>query len=117
MKSDRNSKCDRWEASPVAMMYHHHPAVFAVTPMFECCLFPFQKEHNLQVLGLVKSDEGFYQCIAENDVGNAQAGAQLIILDHGKINRDGPMSEDGEEQCQGAVSGWCVTAQLEGEGF
>uniref|UniRef100_A0A8C9FAW3 Neogenin 1 n=1 Tax=Pavo cristatus TaxID=9049 RepID=A0A8C9FAW3_PAVCR len=32
-------------------------------------------------LGLVKSDEGFYQCIAENDVGNAQAGAQLIILD------------------------------------
>nr|KAF6486138.1 neogenin 1 [Rousettus aegyptiacus] len=41
-------------------------------------------EHNLQVLGLVKSDEGFYQCIAENDVGNAQAGAQLIILEHGK---------------------------------
>lgn len=35
-------------------------------------------------MGLVKSDEGFYQCIAENDVGNAQAGAQLIILEHGK---------------------------------
>ncbi|XP_010022194.1 PREDICTED: neogenin-like, partial [Nestor notabilis] len=43
--------------------------------------FKIIKEHNLQVLGLVKSDEGFYQCIAENDVGNAQAGAQLIILD------------------------------------
>ncbi|XP_053811260.1 neogenin isoform X7 [Vidua chalybeata] len=43
--------------------------------------FKIVKEHNLQVLGLVKSDEGFYQCIAENDVGNAQAGAQLIILD------------------------------------
>ncbi|XP_056355739.1 neogenin isoform X6 [Oenanthe melanoleuca] len=43
--------------------------------------FRIVKEHNLQVLGLVKSDEGFYQCIAENDVGNAQAGAQLIILD------------------------------------
>uniref|UniRef100_A0A663MC78 Neogenin 1 n=1 Tax=Athene cunicularia TaxID=194338 RepID=A0A663MC78_ATHCN len=38
--------------------------------------FKIVKEHNLQVLGLVKSDEGFYQCIAENDVGNAQAGAQ-----------------------------------------
>jgi len=50
--------------------------------------FAPQKEHNLQVLGLVKSDEGFYQCIAENDVGNAQAGAQLIILDLGKINGD-----------------------------
>lgn len=48
------------------------------------CFFLPQKEHNLQVLGLVKSDEGFYQCIAENDVGNAQAGAQLIILEHGK---------------------------------
>ncbi|XP_060115770.1 neogenin isoform X11 [Heteronotia binoei] len=44
--------------------------------------FKIVKEHNLQVLGLVKSDEGFYQCIAENDVGNVQAGAQLIILDH-----------------------------------
>ncbi|XP_061855108.1 neogenin isoform X3 [Colius striatus] len=43
--------------------------------------FKIVKEHNLQVLGLVKSDEGFYQCIAENDVGNAQAGAQLVILD------------------------------------
>uniref|UniRef100_A0A8C1WIK6 Neogenin 1a n=1 Tax=Cyprinus carpio TaxID=7962 RepID=A0A8C1WIK6_CYPCA len=38
-------------------------------------------EQNLQVLGLVKSDEGFYQCLAENDAGNVQAGAQLIILD------------------------------------
>ncbi|XP_043836237.1 neogenin [Dromiciops gliroides] len=44
--------------------------------------FKIVKEHNLQVLGLVKSDEGFYQCIAENDVGNSQSGAQLIILDH-----------------------------------
>uniref|UniRef100_G3T5F7 Neogenin n=1 Tax=Loxodonta africana TaxID=9785 RepID=G3T5F7_LOXAF len=46
--------------------------------------FKIVKEHNLQVLGLVKSDEGFYQCIAENDVGNTQAGAQLIILEHGQ---------------------------------
>uniref|UniRef100_A0A4W3I9G7 Neogenin 1b n=1 Tax=Callorhinchus milii TaxID=7868 RepID=A0A4W3I9G7_CALMI len=37
---------------------------------------------NLQVLGLVKSDEGLYQCVAENDVGNVQASAQLIILEH-----------------------------------
>ncbi|XP_076781635.1 neogenin isoform X9 [Arvicanthis niloticus] len=44
--------------------------------------FKIVKEHNLQVLGLVKSDEGFYQCIAENDAGDTQAGAQLIILEH-----------------------------------
>lgn len=45
-----------------------------------------QKQHNLQVLGLVKSDEGFYQCLAENDAGNVQASAQLIILALGKLS-------------------------------
>ncbi|XP_039983500.1 neogenin 1a isoform X3 [Xiphias gladius] len=44
--------------------------------------FKIIKEHNLQVLGLVKSDEGFYQCLAENDAGNIQSSAQLIILDY-----------------------------------
>ncbi|XP_030232123.1 neogenin 1a isoform X3 [Gadus morhua] len=44
--------------------------------------FKIVREHNLQVLGLVKSDEGFYQCLAENDAGNIQASAQLIILEH-----------------------------------
>uniref|UniRef100_A0A669CHA0 Neogenin 1b n=1 Tax=Oreochromis niloticus TaxID=8128 RepID=A0A669CHA0_ORENI len=39
------------------------------------------EDHNLQILGLVKSDEGFYQCLAENDAGNIQSSAQLIILD------------------------------------
>uniref|UniRef100_A0A8C9W5F9 Neogenin 1 n=1 Tax=Scleropages formosus TaxID=113540 RepID=A0A8C9W5F9_SCLFO len=44
--------------------------------------FKIVNEHNLQVLGLVKSDEGFYQCLAENEAGNIQASAQLVILDH-----------------------------------
>ncbi|TRY91464.1 hypothetical protein DNTS_027213 [Danionella cerebrum] len=43
--------------------------------------FRIVKQHHLQVLGLVKSDEGFYQCLAENEAGNVQASAQLIILD------------------------------------
>lgn len=47
-----------------------------------------QKEQNLQVLGLVKSDEGFYQCLAENDAGNVQSGAQLIILDQGTFKNE-----------------------------
>ncbi|XP_063305430.1 neogenin isoform X2 [Pelobates fuscus] len=45
--------------------------------------FKIVGDHNLQVLGLVRSDEGFYQCIAENEVGNVQAAAQLIILEPG----------------------------------
>uniref|UniRef100_A0A8B9R7U3 DCC netrin 1 receptor n=1 Tax=Astyanax mexicanus TaxID=7994 RepID=A0A8B9R7U3_ASTMX len=36
---------------------------------------------NLQILGLVRSDEGFYQCVAENEAGNALAMAQLILLE------------------------------------
>ncbi|KAG7327264.1 hypothetical protein KOW79_008870 [Hemibagrus wyckioides] len=43
--------------------------------------FRILKEQNLQVQGLVKTDEGFYQCLAENEVGNVQASAQLVILD------------------------------------
>uniref|UniRef100_A0A6Q2Y686 DCC netrin 1 receptor n=1 Tax=Esox lucius TaxID=8010 RepID=A0A6Q2Y686_ESOLU len=39
---------------------------------------------NLQILGLVKSDEGFYQCVAENEAGSGQAMAQLILREPGK---------------------------------
>ena len=35
---------------------------------------------NLKILGLVNSDEGIYQCFAENSLGNVQASTQLIIL-------------------------------------
>uniref|UniRef100_A0A8C9SYX9 Contactin-3 n=1 Tax=Scleropages formosus TaxID=113540 RepID=A0A8C9SYX9_SCLFO len=35
---------------------------------------------NLQILGLVKSDEGFYQCMAENDAGNSQVGVKLATF-------------------------------------
>uniref|UniRef100_A0AAQ5YNP5 DCC netrin 1 receptor n=1 Tax=Amphiprion ocellaris TaxID=80972 RepID=A0AAQ5YNP5_AMPOC len=38
---------------------------------------------NLQILGLVKSDEGFYQCIAENSAGSSQAMAQLLLREPG----------------------------------
>ncbi|GCB66602.1 hypothetical protein scyTo_0013594, partial [Scyliorhinus torazame] len=47
--------------------------------------FKIVNERNLQVLGLVKSDEGLYQCVAENDVGNERASAQLIILEHVQV--------------------------------
>ncbi|KAL7854727.1 hypothetical protein SRHO_G00169170 [Serrasalmus rhombeus] len=45
--------------------------------------FRIIKEQNLQVQGLVKSDEGFYQCLAENEAGNVQVSAQLVIMDQG----------------------------------
>uniref|UniRef100_A0AAZ3QRX7 Netrin receptor DCC n=1 Tax=Oncorhynchus tshawytscha TaxID=74940 RepID=A0AAZ3QRX7_ONCTS len=45
---------------------------------------------NLQILGLVKSDEGFYQCVAENEAGNAQAMAQLILREPGVLLPSAP---------------------------
>ncbi|CAG9536052.1 unnamed protein product [Cercopithifilaria johnstoni] len=33
----------------------------------------------LRVLGLVRNDQGVYQCIAENDAGSVQSNAQLIV--------------------------------------
>ncbi|XP_009889740.1 PREDICTED: netrin receptor DCC-like, partial [Charadrius vociferus] len=45
---------------------------------------------NLRILGLVKSDEGFYQCVAENEAGNAQASAQLIIPEPGVLIKKNP---------------------------
>uniref|UniRef100_A0A183ELR1 Fibronectin type-III domain-containing protein n=1 Tax=Gongylonema pulchrum TaxID=637853 RepID=A0A183ELR1_9BILA len=33
----------------------------------------------LRVLGLVRNDQGVYQCIAENDAASVQASAQLIV--------------------------------------
>uniref|UniRef100_A0A8C1VQZ4 DCC netrin 1 receptor n=1 Tax=Cyprinus carpio TaxID=7962 RepID=A0A8C1VQZ4_CYPCA len=44
---------------------------------------------HLQILGLVRSDEGFYQCIAESEAGNSQAMAQLILLQPGSRNSRG----------------------------
>ena len=43
-----------------------------------------QEGSNLQILGLVKSDEGFYQCIAENSAGSSQAMAQLLLRESGR---------------------------------
>ncbi|XP_032809067.1 neogenin isoform X10 [Petromyzon marinus] len=43
--------------------------------------FQIVDDHNLKILGLVRSDEGIYQCIAESEAGNAQSSAQLLVLE------------------------------------
>ena len=40
--------------------------------------------YNLRILGLLNTDDGMYQCFAQNDVGNTQASAQLIITQPGR---------------------------------
>lgn len=41
---------------------------------------------NLKILGLIKSDEGMYQCTATNEVGMIQAAAQLLVYETGKCS-------------------------------
>uniref|UniRef100_A0A8C1STH0 Neogenin 1 n=1 Tax=Cyprinus carpio TaxID=7962 RepID=A0A8C1STH0_CYPCA len=83
----------------------------------------FRMQHNLQVLGLVKSDEGFYQCLAENDAGNVQASAQLIILDlaSGPSERNDPTPSAPRDVVASLVSTqfikltWRLPAEPHGE--
>uniref|UniRef100_A0A914S5U3 Ig-like domain-containing protein n=1 Tax=Parascaris equorum TaxID=6256 RepID=A0A914S5U3_PAREQ len=50
-------------------------------------LFHSQIEGNrLRILGLVRNDQGVYQCVADNDAGSAQASAQLIVDSAGMDN-------------------------------
>uniref|UniRef100_A0A8C4YNS3 DCC netrin 1 receptor n=1 Tax=Gopherus evgoodei TaxID=1825980 RepID=A0A8C4YNS3_9SAUR len=71
---------------------------------------------NLRILGLVKSDEGFYQCVAENDAGNAQTSAQLIIPDYPKFQCPPPAPRCGP--CFGlqsiCPSSWRPPAETKG---
>ena len=46
--------------------------------------FQLLDNQSLRILGLVASDAGLYQCMAENEVGNVQASAQLLVLESGK---------------------------------
>ena len=50
-------------------------------------LFQIVDNRNLRILGLVNSDAGLYQCFAENQVGNVQASAQLLILQKGIFSK------------------------------
>ncbi|XP_052453321.1 neogenin isoform X4 [Carassius gibelio] len=85
--------------------------------------FRIVKQHDLQVLGLVKSDEGFYQCLAENDAGNVQASAQLIILDlaSSPAERSGPTPSAPRDVVASLVSTrfikltWRLPAEPHGE--
>ncbi|CAM4531941.1 unnamed protein product [Leuciscus chuanchicus] len=83
--------------------------------------FKIIKEQNLQVLGLVKSDDGFYQCLAENDAGNVQSSAQLIILDQGSRVGAGPKPSGPRDVVASLVSTrfikltWRVPAEPHGE--
>lgn len=82
--------------------------------------FKIVDDHNLQVLGLVRSDEGFYQCVAENEVGNVQAAAQLIIVEPA-ATPGGPLPSSPRDVVASLVSTrfikltWRVPADAHGE--
>ncbi|VDM81934.1 unnamed protein product [Strongylus vulgaris] len=40
----------------------------------------------LRILGLVKADQGIYQCIVDNEAGSDQAAAQLLVDNAGSLH-------------------------------
>lgn len=58
---------------------------FCFCKYFTCIFILTREGSNLRILGVVKSDEGFYQCVAENEAGNTQTSAQLIVPKPGKM--------------------------------
>ena len=42
--------------------------------------FDIKEDKSLRILGLIESDSSYYQCFAENLVGNIQATIQLNVV-------------------------------------
>lgn len=45
--------------------------------------FQISADNSLRILGLVKQDDGVYQCVVDNRAGSVQAAAQLVVLQQG----------------------------------
>jgi hypothetical protein len=45
--------------------------------------FQISADNSLRILGLVKQDDGVYQCLVDNRAGSVQAAAQLVVLQQG----------------------------------
>ena len=52
-------------------------------PLIPDDYFQLVESKNLKILGLLLSDNGYYQCVAENTVGSIQATIQLQVLEQG----------------------------------
>ncbi|KAL5020555.1 hypothetical protein ScPMuIL_003447 [Solemya velum] len=50
-------------------------------PIVTSDYFQIVDGRSLRILGLVKSDDGFYQCFGENELGSVQSSAQLVVLE------------------------------------
>lgn len=54
-------------------------------PIYPSEYFQFDaKQGNLKIRGIISQDEGYYQCLATNDLGTVQSIARLSV-DAGKI--------------------------------
>lgn len=49
-------------------------------PIYPSNYFVFDsKKGNLKILGIIAQDEGYYQCLASNDLGTIQSVSQLVV--------------------------------------
>ena len=49
-------------------------------PIYPSDYFQFNSnEGNLKILGIISQDEGYYQCLASNELNTIQSVAQLVV--------------------------------------
>ena len=75
VRSDVEFACDVYGNPPPAIEWLKNGEVIISSNYFQVS----DGGRRLNILGLVPSDQGMYQCLAENDVGSIQASARLSI--------------------------------------
>jgi hypothetical protein len=75
LKSDAELECSAYGVpSPIIQWFKNGE------PIYPSDYFQFNSnEGNLKILGIISQDEGYYQCLASNELNTIQSVAQLIV--------------------------------------
>ena len=84
LKSDAELECSAYGVpSPIIQWFKNGE------PIYPSDYFQFNaNEGNLKILGIISQDEGYYQCLATNELNTIQSVAQLIVQSDDYQNDD-----------------------------
>lgn len=93
LKSDAELECTAYGVpTPVIQWFKNGE------PIYPSEYFQFNSNQgNLKILGIIAQDEGYYQCLASNELNTIQSVAQLTVLSDDYSNDNPQLNEDYEE--------------------
>ena len=75
LKSDAELECSAYGVPPPTIQWFKNGE-----PIYPSDYFQFNaNEGNLKILGIISQDEGYYQCLASNELNTIQSVAQLFV--------------------------------------